>query len=202
LYISSSLKTYLDDLAAKTPAPGGGSAAALTAAIGASLISMVANYTVGNPRYKDVSGRAALVLSRAEDTRRELEALIDKDIEAYTSVSKALRQSGNDPAAMDIAYREAVRVPFDVCMISAESLKLCDELAECGNKRLITDVAAAAILLEGAFFAAKFSVYINLKCIKDIDFIGEIHKKLGPLEEELPKLKEAILEKCEDVIST
>ena len=73
-------------------------------------------------------------------------------------------------------------------------------MAKYGNKNLVTDTAIAVILLEGAFFSAKFNVYINLKYIKDMDFIGGIHKILQPLEEELPKLKEEILEKCEDVI--
>ena len=98
-------------------------------------------------------------------------------------------------------YKEAMRPPYEVCKISAECLKLCEELVGRGNKNLITDTAIAAICLEGAFFAAKFNVYINLKYIKDMDFIGSIHKVLQPLEEELPKLKEEILEKCEDVIS-
>ena len=56
-------------------------------------------------------------------------------------------------------------------------------------------------MLEGAFFSAKFNVYINLKYIKDIDFVGEVHKVLAPLEESMPVLKEEILEMCEDVIS-
>ena len=201
MYLNGPLKDYLDDLAAKKPAPGGGSAAALAAAMGAGLMSMVANYTVGNPMCKDTAERAAIVLSRSEDARRELQALVDRDVEAYSALSKALKEAGNDTDRMESAYKEAVRPPFDVCMITAECLKLCDELVECGNKNLVTDTAIAAILLEGAFFSAKFNVYINLKNIKDIDFIGEVHKKIAPLEEELPKLKEDILEKCEDVIS-
>jgi methenyltetrahydrofolate cyclohydrolase len=201
MYLNGPIKEYLSDLAAKKPAPGGGSAAALTAAIGVGLMSMVANYTVNNPKYKDVAERAAIILSRTEVARIELETFIDKDVESYSNLSNVLKVSGNDSAKVEAAYKEAVRVPFDICMISAECLKLCDDLAECGNKNLITDTAIAAILLEGAFFSAKFNVYVNLKCLKDIDFVGEVHKKLAPLEEDMPKLKEEILEKCEDVIS-
>jgi formiminotetrahydrofolate cyclodeaminase len=103
-------------------------------------------------------------------------------------------------ANLDRDYKDAMTPPYEVCRISADCLKLCLELAECGNKNLITDTAIAAICLEGAFFAAKYNVYINLKYIKDVDFIGKIHGVLHPLEEELPKLKEEILEKCEEVI--
>ena len=74
------------------------------------------------------------------------------------------------------------------------------KLAKSGNKNLITDTAIAAIMLESSFFSAKFNVYINLKYIKDIDFVGEVHKVLSPLEKSMLELKEEILEMCEDVI--
>ena len=189
MYIKGSIETYLNDLAARKPAPGGGSAAALNAAIGAGLMSMVAGYTDG----------AQGLLQKTEEARKRLQVLIDADIEAYDKLSKAMKEC-KDPAKLDASYREALQPPYEVCKISAECLKLCEELAESGNKNLITDVAIAAICLESAFFAAKYNVYINLKYIKDMDFIGEIHKVLQPLEEELPKIKEEILEKCEEVI--
>ncbi|MDO8535527.1 MAG: cyclodeaminase/cyclohydrolase family protein [Candidatus Omnitrophota bacterium] len=189
MYIKESVENYLNDLAAKKPAPGGGSAAALNAAIGAGLMSMAANYTDG----------AEDILKKTEYARNRLQALIDADIEAYGRLSKVTREC-KDPAKLETVYREAASVPYEVCNISAECLKLCGELAGRANKKLITDVAIAAICLEGAFFAAKYNVYINLKYIKDMDFIGKMHKVLQPLEEELPKLKEDILERCEEVI--
>lgn len=202
MYLEKTLKVYLDELSAKKPTPGGGSAAALSAAIGAGLISMVANYTVGNLKCKDSSMKASVILAKARTARERLEKLVDEDVEAYGRLSKALKEKGNDKDAMEAAYKEAVTPPFDVCKISAECLKMCDELAECGNKNLITDTAIAVILLEGAFFSAKYNVYINLKNVRDIEFIGSIHSVLQPLEEKLPGYKEEILEKCEDVIST
>ena len=189
MYIKESVETYLNDLAARRPSPGGGSVAALNAAIGAGLMSMVANYTDG----------AQGILKKTEDARIRLQVLVDADIEAYRKLSKAMKEC-KDPAKLEASYKEAAKPPYEVCKISAECLKLCEELAQRGNKNLITDVAIAAICLEGAFFAAKYNVYINLKYIKDMDFIGEMHKVLQPLEEELPKLKEEILERCEEVI--
>jgi methenyltetrahydrofolate cyclohydrolase len=189
MYIKGSIEAYLDDLAARKAAPGGGSAAALNAAIGAGLMSMAANYTDG----------AEEVLKKTEKARKRLQSLIDADVEAYGKLSKTMKEC-KDPAKLETSYKEAAKPPYEVCKISAECLKLCQELAERGNKNLITDVAIAAICLEGAFFAAKYNVYINLKYIKDMDFIGEMHKVLQPLEEELPKLKEDILERCEEVI--
>jgi formiminotetrahydrofolate cyclodeaminase len=201
MYLEKTLKAYLEDLAAKSPTPGGGSAAALSAAIGVSLLSMVANYTAGNPKYKDSSERASVILAKVKTARARLETLVDEDVEAYGRLSKTLKEKGNDKNAMEAAYKEAVNPPFEVCKISADCLNLCDELAEFGNRSLITDTAIAVILLEGAFFSAKYNVYINLKEVKDMEFIGSIHNVLQPLEEKLPAFKEEILEKCEDVIS-
>lgn len=201
MYIDKPLSQYLEDLAAKMPAPGGGSAAALSAAIGVSLMSMVANYTVKNPKYKDVEEKVADILVKAENARIDLAGLVDEDVEAYTKLSEGIKTCKNNPAKLEEVYKEAVEPPFEICKIASECLKLCSVLADCGNKNLVTDTAIAAILLEGAFFSAKYNVYINLKYIKDLKYIEGIHKVLSPLEETMPKLKEDILEKCEDVIS-
>jgi len=200
MYVDKPFKEYLDDLAAKKPAPGGGSAAALGASIGASLMCMVANYTVGNPKYKAAEERVAAMLVKVENMRTRLQELVDEDVAAYGKLSKGMKEPAKDTARMDELYKEAAAVPFEVCRISADCLKLCDELVEIGNKNLVTDTAIAAILFEAAFFSAKFNVYINLKYIKDLEFVGKIHRTLAPLEDALPKLKEEILEKCEDII--
>lgn len=194
MYIKGSIEAYLNDLASKKPAPGGGSAAALVGATGAALMSMTANYTLGNPKYKDSENRIKEILKKSEDARKKFEKFVDADVEAYSKLSKAGKGAGDE------VYKEALAPPYETCILSAKCLRMCGELAEYGNKNLITDTAIAVIFLEGAFFAAKYNVYINLKYIKDMDFVGGIHKELQPLEEELPKLKEEILEKCEEVI--
>lgn len=198
MYIDRPLREYLDDLAARIPAPGGGSASALVAATGASLMSMVANYTAGNPKYKDSEGLVHEMLNKLEGYGSSLKCLIDEDVEAYGRLSKIIREKTAGPEALDAAYKEAIEPPFSVCKIAAECLKLCAGLARRGNRNLITDTAIAAIFLEGAFFSAKFNVYINLKYIKDTGFIGSIHNVLAPLEEEMPRLKAEILEMCEE----
>jgi len=200
MYNEKPLRDYLDDLAARRPAPGGGSAAALSAAIGAALISMVANYTVGNPKYKSDEDKVAVILKKAEAYRTRLLALVDEDVSAYEKLCDGIKNSPKGSQPPDGLYKDAITPPLEMCRISAEALGICKEIAECGNRNLITDTAIAAILLEGAFFSAKFNVYINLKYIKDIDFIGNIHKELSPLEKSLPELKEEILEMCEEVI--
>ena len=201
MYIDNSLRTYLDNLSAKKPAPGGGSAAALSASLGVSLMSMVANYTIGNPKYRESESEAADIMVKAQQFNAELYDLIDKDVAAYEKLSSRMKELKSDKAALENAFKEALYPPFEVCKISAECLKLCLRLVVCGNKSLISDTAVAAVMLEAAFFSAKYNVYANLKSIKDIKFIESIHSVLSPLEDAIPKLKEEILESCEDVIS-
>lgn len=200
MYIDRPMREYLDDLAARIPAPGGGSAAALAASIGVGLMSMVANYTIGNPKYKNGEERIADLLVRCDRARAELQKLIDKDVEEYKKLSDGIKAATKDAGKIEALYKAAALSPFEVCKITAACLKLCKTLAQYGNKNLITDTAIAAILLEGAFLSAKFNVYVNLEHIEDMDYIGEIHKVLSPLEEDLPKLKEDILEMCEEAV--
>jgi formiminotetrahydrofolate cyclodeaminase len=202
MYIDKPLKEYLDDLAARKSAPGGGSASALAAATGTSLMSMVANFTIGKLEYKDVEGKVADILLETMKLDSELRALIDKDVDAYAKLSAALKGARLDGAKLEELYKDAAGAPFSVCEITGKCIRLCRELAECGNRNLVTDTATAAILLEAAFFSAKFHVYINLKYIKDMEYIAKIHDLLAALEKEMPKLKEEILEMCEDVISS
>lgn len=201
-YIDGSLRTYLEDLAAKKPAPGGGSAAALAASVGASLMSMVANYTVGNAKYRDHEAEAADIMVKVQRFNARLHDLVDEDVAAYENLSRHMKELKGHPVKLEQAYKDALRPPFEVCKITSECMKLCRTLVECGNRNLVTDTAIAAVMLEGAFFSAKYNVYANLKYIKDINFIEETHGFLAPLEDEMPKLKELIVERCEDIIST
>ena len=201
MYIDRPLKEYLDDLGARKSTPGGGSAAALTAATGTGLMSMVANYTVGKSEYKKVEEKAADVLLQIQKFDLKLRDLIDADVDAYKKLVAGLKSVSGDEAKSDELYKDAMESPFLVCEIAAKCMRLCLELAKIGNKNLITDTAIAAILFDAAFFAAKFNVYINLKYIKDTDYIAKIHNILMPLEDRMPNLKEEILEICEDAIS-
>jgi formiminotetrahydrofolate cyclodeaminase len=86
-YKEESLKKYLDDLAAKLPAPGGGSASALTASLGISLISMVVNFTLGKPKYAKYENELKTILEESEKLREEFLNLVDLDVVAYKSCS-------------------------------------------------------------------------------------------------------------------
>ena len=162
-YKNESLKKYLDDLAGKLPAPGGGSAAALSGALGTSLISMVVNFTLGKPKYAQYEKELSATLIKAERLREEFLNLVDLDVVAYKS--KNLKQ--------------ALDVPFMACRLVFEAIKLCPALIKKGNVNLISDVAVAAVLLESAFASAYFNVEINLKLLGDKQFASAVRKELN-----------------------
>ena len=162
MYKEACLKKYLDDLAARLPAPGGGSAAAFNAALGAALISMVVNFTLGKPKYAQYEFELKETLGKSEKLREEFLALVDLDVVAYQS--KDLNQ--------------ALDVPLRIARLCVEAAKLCPPLIRKGNVNLISDVAVAAILLESAFTSACFNVEINLKYLGDKKLSQALKKEL------------------------
>ncbi len=174
MYANSTVKQYSDDLAAKLPAPGGGSAAALTACLGASLISMVANFTVGKPKYAEFEEELKAILRKSEKLREDFLRLIDLDVAAYESKN----------------IRDALHVPFMLCRLSYEAIKLCPPLITRGNVNLISDVAVAAILIESGFSSAYFNVEINLKSLGDNKLTQAIRKELAQKEKSIKKIRQ------------
>jgi methenyltetrahydrofolate cyclohydrolase len=173
MYKDESLKKYLDDLGAKLPAPGGGSAAALSAALGASLIGMVVNFTIGKPKYSQYEFELKEMLEKAQKFQEEFLRLVDLDVVAY--------QSKN--------IRDALDVPFMVARLCFDAIQICLPLARIGNVNLITDVAVAAVLLESGFVSAYYNVKINLKSIDDKIFVREVRRELGRKEKLVRRIR-------------
>ncbi|MFH0877820.1 MAG: cyclodeaminase/cyclohydrolase family protein [Candidatus Omnitrophota bacterium] len=167
------MEKYANDLAAKLPAPGGGSAAALSASLGAALISMVVNFTLGKPKYAVHEKELQGILAESEKLRQEFLNLVDLDVTAYQS--KNLRQ--------------ALDVPLLVCRLCAQASKLCLPLVKKGNANLISDVAVAAVLLESAFAAAYFNVEINLSLLADKKLTQSVHKELETKKKLVKKIR-------------
>jgi Methenyl tetrahydrofolate cyclohydrolase len=158
MYAKKCLKIYLDDLAARKPAPGGGSAAALVGALAAALLSMVANFTIGKEKYKAHEKEIKEVLKKSERIRNRLLQLVDLDVKAYTCVVEARDKSEKQKK---IALKKAACVPTEVARLCYEAINLCPVLAKNGNKNLISDVEVAAEFLLSAFNSALINVEIN-----------------------------------------
>lgn len=207
MYINESLKKYLDDLTNRSPTPGGGSAAALTAAIGCALISMVANYTISKTKFQEAQGFVEDVLQISEKIRQQLMRLVDQDVEAYRKYYNATKLLETDEKqrqfkkdAIQSALKEAVVVPLKICKLTVELLKVCPDLAEVGNPNLVSDVGVGALLLEGAFNSAALNVRINLKQIKDEKFCMDTEGVIEALKKDIDPFKNSTLEKTHQKI--
>jgi formiminotetrahydrofolate cyclodeaminase len=183
-YKNDTLEKYLDDLAAKLPAPGGGSAAALTASLGACLISMVINFTLGKPKYSKYEVELKKILDESEQLRNRFLDLVDLDVTAYKSKN----------------IREALDVPLMVCRLCFEGIKLCPRLIKKSNTNLISDVGVAAILLVSAFTSAELNVEINLRILSDKKLTKMIRKELTSKRNLIKRLRQKTEVKVGEII--
>lgn len=197
LYMDQTIKLYLDDLAARLPAPGGGSAAALAGAMATALTSMVLNFTVGNEKFKDFEEAAKRMLVKSEGLRENFTRLFTEDIKGYEAVASAYSLPKDTEAnktkrkrAVKDAMRQASLVPLHVCEYSVEAMKLCPDLAKRANPNLICDVEVPVRLLEAAFYGGKVNVIMNLKSIEDDEFNKDVSRKMAFLEKELFQYKD------------
>jgi methenyltetrahydrofolate cyclohydrolase len=197
---AQTVRDYLDALASDAPAPGGGSAAALVGAMGAALVSMVANFTVGRPRYRDVEGEVRGALEAAEGARVRLLALMTEDEEAYSAYGAAARlprgteeEQAARREALQSALRAAAGPPLAMAGVCRQVLDLARLVAERGNPRLASDAGVAALLAEAALRASAINVRVNLVALHDAAFVAQTEAELNRLLEGTPGLKEEIL---------
>ncbi len=171
---------FLDELSSSSPAPGGGSAAALMGAIGASLVSMVCNLTLRKKGYEDVQNEIEVILNEADRLRKELLNKVDEDTEAFNAFMSALKlpkKSEERKKAMHGALKNATLLPLSVMELSVKVLKLARQLIDKGNKNAISDVGVSAISAYGAIESAYLNVLINCASIKDVDFVNSSKEK-------------------------
>ena len=182
--------TFLDELASSAPAPGGGSVAAISGALGAALVSMVCNLTLGKKKYADVQEDIEALLEKSEALRKELTDLLEEDVKAYTAYSKAAkmpRQTEEQKAERTKAMQEALKVATDVPLRIAEAavrvMYLCMPAAEKGNVWAVSDAGVAVLMAEAALRSAALNVLINLGSLKDKEFAAQKRAKLDSLLE-------------------
>ena len=205
MYLNQSLKRYLDDAAAKLPTPGGGSVSALAGALGAAMSSMVANFTLGKEKYKDVEEEVTRILLDSEKLREKLTRLTELDIEVYGKVSQAYqrvvtneKEKKEKSKAIEKACKEALQVPLEALKCCYGVLKLNARLVDIGNLNLISDVGVSVVLAGGALEGAALNVEINLASIKDEKFKAGIEKEFRPLLVEANEIKKKVLKKVKE----
>ena len=165
------IAAFLDQLAARVPAPGGGATAALHAAQAAALIAMVARYSHGARYNAELMDR---IITEADELRQDTLALAEADAEAFGAVAEAYRlpreteqEQQDRSAAISAALGGAARPPADVVRTALLVTSLAEELLPAGNRAMITDVAAAAEAARAAAVTARLIIEVNLKGITD-----------------------------------
>lgn len=200
---NSTLATFLDDLASERPTPGGGGAAAVSGAIGAALVSMVANLTIGKKNYESVWDELKAVNAEAEKLRADLTAAIEEDVVAFNSVMGAYglpRATDEEKAkrteAIQAALKEATIAPLRAVRACFEVIRLSSEVADKGNLNVISDAGVAVLAANAGLRSAALNVYINAKTIKDRAFaekqIAEVESFLSRAAELTDKVYQTV----------
>jgi glutamate formiminotransferase/formiminotetrahydrofolate cyclodeaminase len=197
---SMKVNSFLSELASSSPAPGGGSVAALAGSLAAALTSMVCSLTIGKEKYSDVQDEIKDVLKKSEKLRKNLTNLIDKDTEAFNDVMKAFKmpketedQKRKRSAAIQKGYKTATSVPLETAYTCEKILNLAMFVAQKGNQNSITDSAVAALTAQSGVESAILNVKINLGSIKDGVFVKKISSELKNIQKNTSKKTEEIL---------
>ena len=188
--VDKPVTNFLDELASNAPAPGGGSVAALSGALGAALVSMVCNLTLGKKAYADVQDEISDLLAESEALRQELTGLLEEDVKAYTGYSKAAKmprgteeEKAERQVVMQAALKVATDVPLSIAEAAVKVMDLCMPAAEKGNKWAVSDAGVAVLMAEAALRSAALNVLINLGTLKDEEFVADRRAKLDSLLE-------------------
>ncbi|MCX7110210.1 MAG: cyclodeaminase/cyclohydrolase family protein [Proteobacteria bacterium] len=171
------IQQFLDELASKAPTPGGGSAAAIMGAMGAALVSMVCNLTLGKKNYADVQGEIEIVLVKSESLRTLLTDMIRADVDVFGQVMEAYgmpRENAEEKQvradAIQAALKAATDVPLACAKACAEVIALSRIVAGKGNKNVVSDAGVAVLAGHAALKSAALNVYVNVGAINDETF--------------------------------
>lgn len=172
--LDQTVGSWLEDLASDAPAPGGGAAAAMNAAIGAALVAMVCNLTIGKPRYAEHEPVMRQALTSATELRAQAVQLAADDAAAFGAVTDAYKLPKDTDAdktartaAIQTALIGAADVPLRTAAVAASVIDLAGRIMDGANVNVLSDVAVAAASARAALDAAVINVEINLGAMKD-----------------------------------
>jgi formiminotetrahydrofolate cyclodeaminase len=201
MLIAKTVTGFADELASSSPAPGGGSVAALSGALGAALGVMVCNLTIGKAKYEAVWAELEPVKKEAEQLQQRLLELIDIDTDSFNKVMAAFKlpketdeEKKARSEAIQAATMGAAEVPLEVALLCLKALRLTPMLAESGNENAISDIGVAAQQAEAGIQGAVLNVKINLGSIKDESFRQQAAAKAAGYLAEGQKIKEQVMD--------
>ncbi|HEY7000364.1 MAG TPA: glutamate formimidoyltransferase [Candidatus Udaeobacter sp.] len=197
------LREFCNETLSDSPAPGGGSVAALMGALGASLGGMVANLSAGKRGWDDKLEYFSTWAVKAQQLKDELLSLVDEDTAAFNKVMDAFalpKESAEEKAArasvIEQATRHAAEVPLRVMEMAAKTYPLLAEMAEKGNPASVSDVGVGALATRACVEGAVLNVRINLAQLKDEKFKASLLKKIKEIsadsDSEFKKVHQAV----------
>lgn len=179
---------FIDEVSRETPAPGGGSVAALAGALGGALASMVVNLSVGKGEFDDRYEQLCSIAERAQAIKNELVRAVDEDTKAFDSVLLGMRMPRDTEeeqtarsAAIQEGYKAATLVPLGTAEACLEAMTLCREIAAMAASEMISDVGSGALMAHAGLKSAIYNVRINLPNISDEVFDKEVRGNLDGL---------------------
>ena len=197
--VGLTIREFANELSMDSPAPGGGSVAALCGALSAALSAMVANLTVGKKGYEEVREEMVATAVRAQALKDGLLEAVDRDTRAFNKVMEAFRlpkttpeQAGEKERAVEEANKEATLVPLEVLEKAVEAVALARVAAAKGNKNSVSDAGVAGLAGQAAGEGAYYNVLINLAGIKDSKFVADVRRRAERSMKSLDKEGKAV----------
>jgi glutamate formiminotransferase/formiminotetrahydrofolate cyclodeaminase len=179
---------FVDEVSRGTPAPGGGSVAALAGALGGALASMVANLSVGKGEFDDRYDELCSLAERAQGVKDALVRAVDADTQAFDKVLEGMRMPKDTEEERKVrasaileGYKVATQVPMDTAVSCLEAMVLCRDMAAMATPEMISDVGTGALMAHAGLKAAGYNVRINLPNISDEGFGSETRATLAEL---------------------
>ena len=189
---SLNLTAFLDEVASQSPAPGGGSVAALSAALGTALTSMVCRLTLGKKKYAGVQKEIEAILAQSEELRKQCLRSVDEDTAAFQEVMTAYalpkdtaEHQAARTAAIQSALKNATRIPLQVLTCCAEGIVYAQTVAVKGNKNSMSDAGVAVLMLRAAGEGAALNIKTNLDALEDKEFAGQVARQTNGLLERI-----------------
>ncbi|MBT8072801.1 MAG: glutamate formimidoyltransferase [Xanthomonadales bacterium] len=200
--VNLKVSDFVDEVSRDTPAPGGGSIAALAGALGSALASMVVNLSVGKGEFDSQYADLCELAEKAQTIKDKLIRAIDADTEAFNEVIAGMRMAKDTAEQQTLrsqviraGYKSAAEVPLQTAKLCRQVLDLCTAAADIGNQSVMSDAGVGALIAYAGVQGAIHNVRINLPNTKDDTFISEMESQLGALLSESREICDAIQQK-------
>jgi formiminotetrahydrofolate cyclodeaminase len=184
--LRAGVEPFVEQLAAPTATPGGGSAAAASGAMAAGLAAMVASMSRGKKAYLQYEKELSEAIARLTRLREDLKVSIDADAESFNVVMKAYKQAkdaADGDQITDAALKLATSVPLGVAKRSAEIAQIAGKLRPITNPNMKSDLTTSIAMAKAAIEGALANVEINLESIKDASFVQETRKQVAAVKQ-------------------